>query len=83
MENSSNLDIWSKAPENAYHWERFPNGKCVWHCRDENGQTTSKKAPNFDIDRKSLWRDAEKQKEADQMNENIRNQLAKVNVVLA
>lgn len=83
MENSSNIDIWSKAPVDAYHWERFPNGKCVWHCRGDNGQTFSKKAPNFNIERRSLWRDTEKQKEADQMDANIKNELAKLNIVLA
>lgn len=83
MENSSNNSIWSQAPVNAYHWERLPNNKCVWHCRGDNGQTFSKKAPNFNIERRSLWRDAEKQKEADQMNENINIRLAKFNIVLA
>lgn len=83
MENSSNIDIWNQASVDAYHWEQFPNGKCVWHCRDNSGQTFSRKAPNFDIVRKSLWRDAEKQKEADQIKVNIDNRLAKLNIVLA
>jgi len=82
MENSLNIDIWSQAPADAYHWERFPNGKCVWHC-STNGQTSTKKAPNFDIVNKSLWRDAEKQKEADQIKANIDTRLAKLNIVLA
>lgn len=74
--------IWAKAPSEAFHWERFPNGKCVWHCR-KDGKSFDKKAPNFEIERNTLWRDAEKQKEADQMNANINKQLADLNIVLA
>ena len=74
--------IWTKAPSEAFHWERFPNGKCIWHCR-KDGKSFDKKAPNFKIEQNSLWRDADKQKEADQMNANTNKQLAGLNIVLA
>lgn len=74
--------IWIKAPPEAFHWERLPNSKCVWHCSID-GQTRSKKAPNFKIDENSLWRDADKQKQADQIKANINDQLSKFNIVLA
>ena len=74
--------IWTKAPSEAFHWERFPNGKCIWHCR-KDGESFDKKAPNFKIEQNSLWRNADKQKEADQMNANTNKQLADLNIVLA
>lgn len=74
--------IWTKAPSEAFHWERFPNGKCIWHCRCE-GATVNKKAPNFKIEQNALWRDTDKQKEANQMNASINTQLSKLNIVLA
>ena len=74
--------IWAKAPKDAWVWERFPNGKCIWHCR-KDGKSFDKKAPNFGIERNTLWRDAEKQKEADQMNTSTNKQLADLNIVLA
>ena len=74
--------IWTKAPSEAFHWERFPNGKCVWHCR-KDGKSFDKKAPNYETERNTLWRDADKQKEADQMNASINTQLSKLNIVLA
>lgn len=55
---------WTKAPKETFHWERFPNGRCVWHYR-KNGQTLSKAAPKFDVNRNSVWKDAEQQKQAD------------------
>lgn len=74
--------VWNNAPPEAFHWERLPNRKCVWHCHSD-GQSFNKKAPNFKIERNSLWRDADKQKEADQMNASINAQLSKLNIVLA
>lgn len=74
--------IWIKAPHEAFHWERLPNSKCVWHC-SINGRTVSKKAPNFEIKQNSLWRDADKQKQADLTNANITDQLSQFNIVLA
>lgn len=82
IEMSKRYEIWSKAPSEAFHWERFPNDKCIWHCR-KDGESFDKKAPHFKIERNTLWRDAEKQKEADQMNANINKQLADSNIVLA
>lgn len=87
MNNLQNSDadllqeIWSKAPSEAYHWERFPNGRCIWHCR-ANGKSFDKKAPNFEIQKNSLWRDADKQKEADLAKESINRQLKERNIIL-
>lgn len=75
-------EIWGKAPLDAFHWERFPNGKCIWHCRSDGQAITSKKAPNFEIKQNSLWRDADKQKEADNVNASINTQLKTLNIVL-
>jgi len=75
-------EIWNIAPQEAFHWERFPNGKCVWHCRI-NRKTISKKAPNFDTKANSLWRDENMQKVADETNAYINTQLSKLNIVLA
>ncbi|OTG87921.1 hypothetical protein [Acinetobacter sp. ANC 3813] len=50
---------WSKAPESAFHWERFPNGKCVWHCRTELSGTFTRKAPDFHVEYRSIWRNKE------------------------
>lgn len=80
MENTS--QIWLQAPINAFHWERFPSGKCVWHCKDETGATTTRKAPNHDIKAWSVWRDADKQKEADTINMGIQKQLTDRNITL-
>lgn len=74
--------IWIKAPTEAFHWERFPNGRCVWHCRID-AKNFTKKAPNFEIEINSLWRDINKQREADQTNASINSQLSKLNIVLA
>ncbi|WP_151812490.1 hypothetical protein [Acinetobacter bereziniae] len=82
MTNSKNVSIWNDAPSEAFHWERLPNGRCIWHCR-KYGRGFSKKAPNFDVEQNSLWRDAEMQKEADETEANIAKQLAQFNIVLA
>ena len=74
--------FWSKAPVDAWVWERLPNGKCVWHCRKE-GKSFDKKAPNYETERNTLWRSSDKQKEANQMNASINTQLSKLNIVLA
>lgn len=75
-------EIWNKAPQGAFHWERLPKGKCIWHCRMD-GRTFDKKAPNFEIQQNSLWRDADKQKEADRSNASVNKQLKALNIVLA
>lgn len=88
MKNSINTavvlghGIWSQAPLEAFHWERLPSGKCIWHCRTDE-KSFSKKAPDFEIEQNSLWRDADKQKDADQMRACINTQLSKLNIVLA
>lgn len=82
LATATHYGVWKDAPIEAFHWERFPNGKCVWHCRSD-GATASKKAPNFKIEQNALWRDTSKQKEADQMNASINTQLSKLNIVLA
>ena len=74
--------FWDKAPEGAWVWERFPDGKCVWHCR-KDGKSFDKKAPNYETERNTLWRDTDKQKEADQMNADTNKQLADLNIALA
>ncbi len=79
---TTHYEVWKNAPIEAFHWERFPNGKCVWHCH-RDGATVNKKAPNFKIEKNTLWRDTDKQKEADQTNANIAEQLSKFNIVLA
>lgn len=73
--------IWSHAPTSAFHWERLSRSKCVWHCR-ESGVTFSKKAPNFNTQKRSLWRDIEKQKEADHINDTLCEKLLAIKVVL-
>lgn len=88
METSTNSavvtcdNIWTQSPKEAFHWERLQNGKCVWHCR-KDGKSFDKKAPNFKIERNALWRDPEKQKEADQIKADIKAQLTELNIVLA
>jgi len=79
---ATHYEVWKGAPIEAFHWERFPNGKCVWHCHHK-GATVNKKAPNFKIEQNALWRDTDKQKEADQINASINTQLSKLNIVLA
>lgn len=75
--------VWDKAPERAFVWERFPNGKCVWHCRDSSNQSYDKKAPNFpESVRNSLWRDLEKQAESDRVKAGIDDELKKRNIIL-
>ena len=27
----NSFEIWDKVPLDAFHWERLPSGKCVWH----------------------------------------------------
>lgn len=77
-------EIWTKAPADAYHWERLPNGKCVWHCRSaENALTTDKKAPNFNCSRNTSWRDPKKQNEADRINSGVNSRLADLGIKLA
>lgn len=75
-------EIWKQAPLESYHWERLPNGKCIWHCRVD-GRSFDKKAPNFEIQQNSLWRDTARQKEADRINANLNHQLQALNIVLA
>ena len=82
IEMSTRFEIWKDAPIDAFHWERLPNGKCVWHCRKE-GKSFDKKAPNYETERNTLWRDTDKQKEADQMNADTNKQLADLNIALA
>lgn len=74
--------IWSKAPNEAWVWERFPNGKCVWHCR-KDGKSFDKKAPNFKTEKNTLWRDLEKQKEADAINLNLSKKLSELNISIS
>lgn len=74
--------VWSKAPLEAFHWERLPSGKCIWHCRAEDGRSFDKKAPNFKIERKTMWRDLEKQKQADASSEKLNSKLAELNITL-
>ncbi len=76
-----NLAIWSKAPAEAYAWERFPNERCVWHCRKDN-QSFDKKAPDLKIKSNTLWRDPEKQKEAIEIKSNLNKQLKELNITL-
>ena len=76
------LAIWSKAPPEAYHWERFPNGRCIWHGRGKDGKSFNKKAPDLKIKSNTLWRDPEKQKEAIQINSNINKLLKELNITL-
>lgn len=81
IEMSTRHEIWSRAPSDAFHWERFPNGKCVWHY-SSGGRSLSKKAPNFKTEKNSSWRDDDKQKEADQIKSGIKAQLGELNIVL-
>ena len=57
--------IWDQAPNDAWAWERYPNGKCVWHCKHQNGTNFTKSAPNFESKKNTLWKCDKKQKEAD------------------
>lgn len=57
--------FWSKAPTEVWAWERYPTGKCVWHCKKENGSNYTKKAPSFESEKSTLWKDSEKQAWAD------------------
>jgi len=74
--------VWNNAPPEAFHWERLPNRKCIWHCHSD-GRSFNKKAPNFKVERNSLWRDLEKQKNADESELQLNQHLAKLNIVLA
>lgn len=77
------MDIWKNAPSTAFHWERFPtNGECVWHCR-VNGKIVSKKAPDFNTQSQSLWRDPLKQQEADRINMAVKNAVTERGIKLA
>lgn len=83
MVNAEDLkEIWEKAPDAAYHWERFPNGKCVWHCRGADGKSFNKKAPDFPIKKNAVWRDADRQVEADRFNASLAEEIKKRNIVL-
>ena len=82
IEMSTRYSIWNKAPDEAWVWERFPNGKCVWHCR-KDGKSFDKKAPNFKTERNTLWRDLEKQKEADAINLNLSKSLGELNILIS
>lgn len=82
IEMSTRYSIWNKAPDEAWVWERFPNGKCVWHCR-KDGKSFDKKAPNFKTERNTLWRDLEKQKEADAINLNLSKSLGELNISIS
>ena len=82
MNTTQHQDIWSKAPANAWAWERYPNQKCVWHCR-HNGESSVKKAPNLDTERKTLYRDLSKQLEAYKINSDLNDRLLELNIVLA
>ncbi|MEX5443521.1 hypothetical protein WCE14_09140 [Acinetobacter schindleri] len=75
-------DIWAQAPAEAFHWERLPKNKCVWHCRGTDGRMYSKKAPNLELQQRSIWRDLEQQRQADQANAGIEEQLKVFNIVL-
>lgn len=76
--------VWLNAPLEAYHWERFPNGKCVWHCRS-NGRVGIyiKKAPNFEVRARSIWRSEYQQMIADSIDYSLKAELDKRNIVLA
>lgn len=76
------MAIWQEAPVDAWAWERFPNGKCVWHCR-KDGKSFDKKAPNFKTEKSTLWRDLEKQKEADAINLNLSKSLSELNISIS
>lgn len=65
MEIISNKNVWQNAPVQAWAWEKYPNGKCVWHCKDAHGNNYTESAPKFQIEKTTLWRDPEKQKWAD------------------
>lgn len=82
MNQSQHQEIWSNAPAMAWAWERFPNQRCVWHCR-ENNRSFTRKAPNIDPQRTSSWRDYDKQVESDQSKQAVNKQLKELNIVLA
>lgn len=82
MNNQQLQEFWNNAPIEAWVWERFPNGKCVWHCR-KGEESYDKKAPNFETEKNTLWRDIEKQKQADQIKDNLNNSLSGLNIALA
>lgn len=84
MSNSDTInhsEVWSLAPPDAYHWERFPNGRCIWHCRADDRSYT-KKAPSFNTTRNTSWRDIEKQRDADESKLALSRQLNKLNITL-
>lgn len=79
----NSFEIWEKAPLDAFHWERLPSGKCIWHCKSANGKSRTVKAPDMPIKETSLWRDAAKQKEADTIKLKLKQELEDRNIVLA
>lgn len=81
MNQSQHQEIWAKAPASAWAWERFPNQRCVWHCR-ENGGSFVRKAPNVDPQRTTSWRDFDMQLEADRNKQALDNSLSELNIIL-
>lgn len=75
---------WENAPEGAFHWERFPNNRCIWHRQDANGtKMKDKAAPNFTLEsRRSVWKDAEQQEISDNMNKSIAQSLGNIQLAV-
>lgn len=82
LNQNEHQEIWSNAPATAWAWERYPNQKCVWHCR-ENHRSFTRKAPNIDPQRTFSMRDYDNQVESDQSKQALKKQLKDLNIVLA
>lgn len=73
--------VFKVSPPEAYHWERLPNGKCIWHCR-KDGKSSDKTAPDFDIDKQWLWRDFTSQQGSEDMQRSVTERITELTAVI-